>query len=219
MDPPERGRARAAAGRAHGRTAGGGAVLRRRVAPSRTPSVGLEPAFAVLVVVAGSGRLATDAGELELARGDTVLIPYAAGAGELTGAVEAIRCLPPYPGAHRMTTADPARNDFDPGAAAAAKRGRAQQALLALSNSWLFAFLLLLIGWFWLTTPPDTFLSHSNLTQIGLSTSEVVLLAIGQTFVIVTAGIDLSIGGILFLSGVCGGEVMLQALRDDTSRS
>jgi ribose transport system permease protein len=109
-----------------------------------------------------------------------------------------------------VTTADPARNDFDPGAAAAAKRGRAQQALLALSNSWLFVFLLLLIGWFWLTTPPDTFLSHSNLTQIALSTSEVVLLAIGQTFVIVTAGIDLSIGGIVFLSGVCGGEVMLK---------
>ena len=109
-----------------------------------------------------------------------------------------------------MTTADPARNEFDPAAAAAAKRGRAQQALLALSNSWLFVFLLLLIGWFWLTTPPDTFLSHSNLTQIALSTSEVVLLAIGQTFVIVTAGIDLSIGGIVFLSGVCGGEVMLK---------
>src|SRR5439155_997418 len=49
----------------------------------------------------------------------------------------------------------------------------------------------------------------SNLTQIGLSTSEVVLLAIGETFVIVTAGIDLSIGGIVFFAGICGGEVML----------
>jgi mannose-6-phosphate isomerase len=63
------------------------------------PKVELEPGFAVLVVVAGSGRLATDASELELAKGDTVLIPYAAGAGELTGPVEAIRCLPPRPGA------------------------------------------------------------------------------------------------------------------------
>jgi mannose-6-phosphate isomerase len=61
------------------------------------PGVDLEPSFAVLVVVAGSGRLATDAGELELAQGDTVLVPYAAGTGELTGAVEAIRCLPPVP--------------------------------------------------------------------------------------------------------------------------
>jgi mannose-6-phosphate isomerase len=61
-------------------------------------AVELEPAFAVLVAVAGSGRLATEAGELELARGDTLLVPYAAGAGRLTGALEAIRCLPPAPG-------------------------------------------------------------------------------------------------------------------------
>lgn len=61
------------------------------------PAVELEPSFAVLVAVAGSGRLATDAGELELERGDTILVPYAAGVGELTGAVEAIRCLPPAP--------------------------------------------------------------------------------------------------------------------------
>jgi len=38
----------------------------------------------------------------------------------------------------------------------------------------------------------------------------VILLAIGETFIIVTAGIDLSIGGILFFSAVCGGEVMLK---------
>jgi mannose-6-phosphate isomerase len=63
------------------------------------PAVELEPAFAVLVAVAGSGRLATEGGELELAGGDTILVPYEAGAGELTGAVEAIRCLPPAPGA------------------------------------------------------------------------------------------------------------------------
>src|SRR3954453_2260814 len=108
-----------------------------------------------------------------------------------------------------MTTADPIHDEFDPAAAAAARRSRGQQALIVFSNSWLFVFLILLIGFFWLTTPSNTFLSHSNLTQIALSTSEVVLLAIGQTFVIVTAGIDLSIGGIVFLSGVCGGEVML----------
>ena len=61
------------------------------------PAVMLEPSFAVLVTVAGSGRLATDAGDLELTRGDTLLVPYAAGAGELSGSVEAIRCLPPRP--------------------------------------------------------------------------------------------------------------------------
>jgi ribose transport system permease protein len=37
----------------------------------------------------------------------------------------------------------------------------------------------------------------------------VILLAIGETFIIVTAGIDLSIGGILLFAGVCGAKTML----------
>ena len=61
------------------------------------PAVELEPSFAILVVVDGAGRLATDGGELDLTHGDTVLVPYAAGEGELRGALEAIRCLPPSP--------------------------------------------------------------------------------------------------------------------------
>lgn len=61
------------------------------------PATELEPGWSILVAVAGSGVLATEGGELELTRGDTVLVPHAAGAGELIGAVEAIRCLPPRP--------------------------------------------------------------------------------------------------------------------------
>jgi len=37
-------------------------------------------------------------GALELGRGDTVLLPFAAGAVELAGAIEAVRCLPPSGG-------------------------------------------------------------------------------------------------------------------------
>ena len=118
-----------------------------------------------------------------------------------------------------MTTA-PAQpqqqqNGFDAEAAAVARATRAQRFGYLLSRSWLFLFLILLIVFFWLSTPSGTFLSHSNHTQIALSTSEVVLLAIGETFVIVTAGIDLSVGGIVFLSGVCGGEVMLKVSGTD----
>ena len=93
----------------------------------------------------------------------------------------------------------------------AAEGGRMpmQRAAFVLSRSWLFLFLLLLLVFFWSTTPRGTFLSGANLSQIGLNTSEVVLLAIGETFVIITAGIDLSIGGILFFSAVCGGKTML----------
>jgi mannose-6-phosphate isomerase len=61
------------------------------------PAAELEPGWSVLVAVAGSGVLVTEGGELELARGDTVLVPHAAGAGELRGDIEAIRCLPPRP--------------------------------------------------------------------------------------------------------------------------
>jgi mannose-6-phosphate isomerase len=58
--------------------------------------VWLEPSYAILVVVAGSGTLTTDGGgDLELSRGDTVLIPYGAGEATLRGSVEAVRCLPP----------------------------------------------------------------------------------------------------------------------------
>jgi ribose transport system permease protein len=96
-----------------------------------------------------------------------------------------------------------------PGEPVLAERARLERAGFVLSRSWLFVFLLALIAFFWLTTPSGTFLSRPNLSQIGLSTSEVVLLAIGETFVIITAGIDLSIGGILFFSAVCGGKTML----------
>jgi ribose transport system permease protein len=108
-----------------------------------------------------------------------------------------------------MTEAQSAGKGFDATSAASPPQGRSQRVFPALSRSWLFAFLLLLLAFFWLSTPSGTFLSRANLTQISLSTSEVVLLAIGGTFVIVTAGIDLSVGGIVFFSGVCGGEVML----------
>jgi mannose-6-phosphate isomerase len=60
----------------------------------------LPAGFSVLVVTGGRGRLETASGAvLELRRGATVLIPHAAGDCALTGAVEAVRCLPPDPDA------------------------------------------------------------------------------------------------------------------------
>ena len=86
---------------------------------------------------------------------------------------------------------------------------RGERALDLVWRSWLFIFLLALIVFFWSQTPADSFLTGSNFKLIALNTSEVILLAIGETFVIVTAGIDLSIGGILLIAGTCGGKVML----------
>ena len=61
------------------------------------PAVSLEPAFSILIVVDGDGRLETEGGTATLRRGESLLIPHAAGAGELTGPVDVIRCLPPAP--------------------------------------------------------------------------------------------------------------------------
>ncbi len=61
-------------------------------------SVQLEEGFCILVVVDGAGRLETErGGSVDLRRGDTVLLPFAAGPGTVSGRLEVIRCLPPDP--------------------------------------------------------------------------------------------------------------------------
>ncbi len=60
------------------------------------PEAELEPAFSILVGAAGVGELETAGGErMPVSRGDTLLVPYAAGTCRVTGEVEALRCLPP----------------------------------------------------------------------------------------------------------------------------
>ena len=53
----------------------------------------------ILVVISGSGRLEWGKRGLELRRGQTILIPFAAGECVLRGSVEALRCMPPDPAA------------------------------------------------------------------------------------------------------------------------
>jgi mannose-6-phosphate isomerase len=55
----------------------------------------LDPGFSILVALAGEGALAGR----PLRRGETVLVPYAAGPCALAGDVEAIRCRPADPAA------------------------------------------------------------------------------------------------------------------------
>jgi mannose-6-phosphate isomerase len=66
------------------------------------PLVSLERGFSILVVLEGHGRLESEqGGTFALTAGEAVLVPDAAGAAELSGAVEALRCLPPLPGLSR----------------------------------------------------------------------------------------------------------------------
>jgi mannose-6-phosphate isomerase len=55
----------------------------------------LEQSFSILVVLAGPGRIECADGGLDLARGETVLVPYAAGPCTVAGELDVIRCLPP----------------------------------------------------------------------------------------------------------------------------
>jgi mannose-6-phosphate isomerase len=55
----------------------------------------LNPSFSVLVVLEGSGTLRTEQGAFPVAKGDTYVLPYAAGEATVDGDVVAIRCLPP----------------------------------------------------------------------------------------------------------------------------
>jgi mannose-6-phosphate isomerase len=60
--------------------------------------VDLDASFAVLVVLDGDGRLRTEhGGTLRLRRGETIVVPHAAGASTVDGEVTLIRCRPPAP--------------------------------------------------------------------------------------------------------------------------
>src|SRR5437588_7255080 len=77
---------------------------------------------------------------------------------------------------------------------------RARLLFLLLTRFWILLFLLGLILYFWISTPGHVFLQTSNLKNIALDTSEVSLLAIGETFVIISAADELSFGGLTCFS-------------------
>ncbi len=54
----------------------------------------LDPGFSIIIVLEGEGRLAAGADEHRLRRGDTVLIPHAAGPAGIYGALVGVRCRP-----------------------------------------------------------------------------------------------------------------------------
>ncbi len=57
-----------------------------------------DASFAILVALDGAGTLRTEnAGDVPLAKGDTYVVPHAAGTTRVDGDVTTIRCLPPTP--------------------------------------------------------------------------------------------------------------------------
>ncbi len=94
------------------------------------------------------------------------------------------------------------------------KRGdRRRQLVLTLSRVWAWAFLGLLIAFFVITVPLSSngsvnFLTVRNSQNILMAIVSVLLLGLGQTFVIITAGIDLSVGHMMSLASVVSALVL-----------
>ncbi|MDO9380503.1 MAG: ABC transporter permease [Nocardioidaceae bacterium] len=59
------------------------------------------------------------------------------------------------------------------------------------------------------TLAPNNFANFGNARSIVLNASILAILGVGMTFVIVTSGIDLSIGSVMVFSGVIGAKAMI----------
>ncbi len=97
------------------------------------------------------------------------------------------------------------------GRTSAEPRGQRLPALLARGWAWLFLVLLVIFFELWsrLSFGASFIFNATNLQSIGVFTVEPLLLALGQTFVIIAGGIDLSVGFVMGLSTV----LMAQAIR------
>jgi ribose transport system permease protein len=84
------------------------------------------------------------------------------------------------------------------------------QSLLRSNNLYILLVELALLIFFSLVSPNNSFFSQSNFINIAWDTAETLLLGIGMTFVIIAAGIDLSVGTVLMLSGVTASWIMAQ---------
>ncbi|MFF0371191.1 ABC transporter permease [Micromonospora sp. NPDC005087] len=55
----------------------------------------------------------------------------------------------------------------------------------------------------------SAFFTSANLTNVLINASLLIVMAVGATFVLITGGVDLSVGSVLVFSGVIAGKVMI----------
>lgn len=77
----------------------------------------------------------------------------------------------------------------------------------AMQSVWILGVLVVITAVFGVLSP-TTFLTPGNLTNIAQNVSIWAVLAVGMTFVIITSGIDLSVGSVLVVSSVVSAKVM-----------
>ena len=83
---------------------------------------------------------------------------------------------------------------------------RQRAALLALNNVPLALFATALLGFGGLA---PSFLSPGNLLNLLVQASATAIVATGATFVLLTAGVDLSVGAIMFVAAALSGKLLL----------
>lgn len=83
-----------------------------------------------------------------------------------------------------------------------------QRLMRRLGGGWIFILLIGLVVVFSVVRPRE-FASPFNLSTLAIDAAILLVLAIGQTYVIITAGIDLSVGSVLVFSSVVSAQVML----------
>ncbi len=81
--------------------------------------------------------------------------------------------------------------------------------LLHLRESGLLAVVAAILVLLWLGT--DTFVTVDNLLIVGRQAALVLIIALGMTFVILTGGIDLSVGSVVALTSVATGFFVITA--------
>jgi ribose transport system permease protein len=78
-----------------------------------------------------------------------------------------------------------------------------------LGGGWIFVLLIALIAVF-TTLRPEQFGSAFNLSMLTINAAILLVLSVGQTFVIIAGGIDLSVGTVLVFASIASAQVMLR---------
>lgn len=86
--------------------------------------------------------------------------------------------------------------------------GLEERLLNVLATGWIFLLLLVMVAAFY-ALRPEQFGSVYNIQQLAINSAIFMVLAVGQTYVIITAGIDLSVGSVLVFASVVSAKVML----------
>ena len=83
-----------------------------------------------------------------------------------------------------------------------------QRLVRRLGGGWIFVLLIGLVITFSVLRPAQ-FASAYNLSTLAIDAAILLVIAVGQTYVIITAGIDLSVGSVLVFSSVVSAQIML----------